>query len=107
MNIKRLTKEVAKVSAKYTKKYNIDPDGDWYILKLQEELGELIQAHLMMTGRARTKGKSKEELQKDFEKELADVMGQILLLAKYSEIDIEKVIDEKWLVYNRRKKKVN
>ncbi len=74
-------------------------------MKLQEELGELIQAHLMLTSRARTKGKTKEEMQKDFEKEIADVFGQILLLAKNYDVDIEKVLDEKWLVYNRRKKK--
>ena len=28
----------------------------WFILKLQEEVGELTQAHLVRTGQARTKG---------------------------------------------------
>ena len=83
MDIRTLTKEVDKVSLKYAKTFSIERDANWFVLKLQEELGELIQSYLMMTGKARTKGKSEEEIHEDFEKEIADVFSHVLLLAKH------------------------
>ena len=90
MNINKITEEIEEVSQKYAKKFNIDRNDDWFILKLQEELGELIQAHLMLTGRTRQKDKTKVEIKRDFEKEVTDVLGQILLVAKHHNIDLEK-----------------
>lgn len=101
--IKSLTEQVGKVADGYAEKFNIKPDGDWYVLKLQEELGELIQAHLMATNRARRKNKTDQELREDLEKEIADVFGMVLLLAKYNNVDIEKALEKKWLVWNKKK----
>lgn len=101
MNIKQLTEEVEKVSVSYTGKFGITRDSDWFILKLQEELGELIQSYLMMTGQARKKEKTEEELAKEFRSEVADVFSHVLLLAKHHNINIEKEIEEKWLVWNK------
>ena len=101
MDLKHIAKEVESVSQKYSGKFKVKRDSDWYILKLQEELGELIQSYLMMIGQARDKGKSAEELQKDFQKEIADVFCHVLLLAKHHEVDIEKEVNEKWLVWNK------
>lgn len=56
----------------------------------------------MLTGRARQKDKTKVEIKRDFEKEVADVLGQILLVARHHNIDLEKVIEEKWLVWNKK-----
>jgi NTP pyrophosphatase (non-canonical NTP hydrolase) len=104
MDIQSLTEAVDQVSRKYTKKYNIAPDNDWFVLKLQEELGELIQSYLMMSGKARKKGKSEQKLKEDFAKEFADVFCHVLLLAKHNNIDIEKEIKNKWLVWNKKTK---
>jgi NTP pyrophosphatase (non-canonical NTP hydrolase) len=104
MDLKHIAKEVEKVSQKYSGKFKVKRDSDWYILKLQEELGELIQSYLMMIGQARDKGKSEEELQKDFQKEIADVFCHVLLLAKHHGVDIEKEVNEKWLVWNKKSK---
>jgi NTP pyrophosphatase (non-canonical NTP hydrolase) len=101
MDIQEITKEVEKVSNRYSEKYNIERDSSWFILKLQEELGELIQSYLMMSGKARKKGKSEQEMREDFNKEIADVFCHVLLLAKYYKVDLEKEIDEKWLVWNK------
>lgn len=101
MDIKKLTEEVEKVSQNYTSKFNIDRDPSWFVLKLQEELGELIQTYLMMVGKARTKGKSNEELKADFNKEVADVFCHVLLLAKFNNVDLEKEIKEEWLIWNK------
>ncbi len=102
MDIKELTEEVEKISQKYTTLFKIKRDGDWYVLKLQEELGELIQSYLMMTERARTKEKSNDEMKKYFEKELADVFSHVLLLSKFYKIDLEKAVEEKWLSWNKK-----
>ena len=97
MNIKDLTKEVENISQIYSKKFNIDRDGDWFILKLQEELGELIQSYLMMIRQGRNKGKSEKEIKDNFRREVADVFSHVLLLAKFYKIDLEKEVEKKWL----------
>ena len=104
MNIATLTEEIKKVSKGYVNKFDIEPDSDWFILKLQEELGELIQSYLMMIGQARAKGKSTEELTKDFHKEVADVFCHVLLLAEHHQVDLEKEVRDKWLVWNEVEK---
>jgi len=100
MDIRTLQEEVEKTSLSYTKKFNIHRDSDWYILKLQEELGELIQSYLMMIGQAKKKNKTQKELDEDFRKEVADVFAHILLLAKHHGVDLEKEVKDKWLVWN-------
>ena len=100
MDVKQLSEEVEQVSRVYAEKFNIERDATWFILKLQEEVGELIQSYLMLAGKARTKGKSSEEIQAEFNKEVADVFCQVLLLAKFYNIDVEKEIEEKWLSCN-------
>ncbi len=101
MDIKTLTGEVERISLLYTNKFGIKRDSDWFILKLQEELGELIQCYLMMIGQARKKDKTEEELMQDFRKEVADVLAHVLLLAKHHKIDLEKEVEDKWLIWNK------
>ena len=101
MNIKDLTKEVEEVSKIYSKRFDIDRDGNWFILKLQEEMGELIQSYLMMIKQGRHKGKSPEEIKDNFRKEVADVFSHVLLLAKFYKIDLEKEVGEKWLTWKK------
>jgi NTP pyrophosphatase (non-canonical NTP hydrolase) len=101
MNIVSLTEEVEKVSKNYSKKFNIKRDSSWYVLKLQEELGELIQSYLMMKGKGRAKGKSADEIKMEFEQEVADVFCHVLLLAKHHGIDLSKATEEKWLKWNK------
>jgi NTP pyrophosphatase (non-canonical NTP hydrolase) len=97
MDVKQMTEIVELVSQLYAEKFNIERDANWFILKLQEEVGEVIQSYLMLTGKARTKGKSAEEIQVEFRKEVADVFCHVLLLANFYEVDLEKEMDAKWL----------
>ena len=57
-----LSDGVQAVSDLYAERCDIKRDDAWYLLKLQEELGELVQAHLRLTGRGRLKGQSVEAL---------------------------------------------
>jgi len=100
MDIHDLTEKIEKISQGYSKKFEFERDSDWFVLKLQEELGELIQSYLMVTGKARQKGKSKEEIRDEFEHEVADVLAHTLLLAKHFNVDLDKVFESKWLKWN-------
>jgi len=110
MEIQDLIQKIEAVSQKYSKQYKIKRSSSWFILKLQEEVGELTQSYMMMKGKARSKNKSKKEMRSDFEKELADVLCHVLLLANSNMVDIEKAVDEKWLSWYKKglqKKKLN
>jgi NTP pyrophosphatase (non-canonical NTP hydrolase) len=56
---------------------------------------------LMMTGRGRQKDKTKDQITEDFHKEMADVFCHVLLLARHHKINLEKEVEEKWLVWNK------
>ena len=66
MEISELSKRVEKLSARYGEHLGIERNGNWLGLKLQEEIGELTQAYLQVTGRARTKGKTPDEIRDGF-----------------------------------------
>lgn len=97
MDLRRLAQDVETISHKYASHYEIDRDDAWFLLKLQEEVGELTQAYLMRNGQARAKGRTQEELEADFRQEMADVLCQLLLMATHHGVDIEAEIRKKWL----------
>ncbi len=99
MEIVDITQKVENVSKIYTEKHSIDRDKNWFILKLQEETGELIQSYLSMIGKGRKRGKTQEELEKQFKHELADVFCHTLLIANKFNINLEEEISEKWLTW--------
>jgi NTP pyrophosphatase (non-canonical NTP hydrolase) len=97
MELIELMNKVEKASDSYAKEYGIKRDNDWFMMKLQEELGELTQKYLMMTGMARKKGLSDVQIKEDFEFELADLFCQVLLLANHNNVDVVDRIEKKWL----------
>ncbi len=102
MDIRQLSEEVETVSRQYAQTHHIERDETWFLLKLQEEVGELTQAYLMLAGQARQKGKTREELQGEFHQEIADTLCHVLLLARYHGVDLERIIREKWLSWNQK-----
>ena len=100
MDVHQLSQEVERVSRRYAETFSIERDATWFALKLQEEVGELTQAYLMLIGQARAKGLTREELRAGFHKEVADVFCHILLLANFHGVDLEKEVEEKWLSWN-------
>lgn len=97
MDIEVLSEQVERVSAGYASAFGIERDETWFLLKLQEEIGELTQAYLMRTGQARAKGHTPAELSAGFAAELADVLCHVLLLARAHDVDLPAEIDRKWL----------
>lgn len=102
MDLSTLTDELDTIASNYAKQFGITRDSNWFILKLQEEMGELIQSYLMKTGQARQKGKTKQEIDDDFRKEVADVFGMVLIFAKHHQIDLEQALEEKWMIWKKK-----
>lgn len=102
MELRALAQQIDAISRRYADVYGFERDADWLVLKLQEEVGELVQAWLAKTGRQRDKGHTREEIDCRFALELADAVGMLLALAEATGVDIEQAIDEKWLVWDRR-----
>jgi len=96
LNLAGLTADVARISDIYAAEHGIDRDkagaGDWALLKLQEELGELTAEHLRISGRAR--GEPNPRALGD---EAADVLGMLLIYCDRAGIDLEQAMRRKWL----------
>ncbi|MFB4280956.1 MULTISPECIES: pyrophosphatase [unclassified Nonomuraea] len=99
MDLRELSDEIESISKRYADRIGIERDDTWFLLKLQEEVGELTQAFLMLTGRARRKGRTEEELGDEFRAELADVVCHVLLMARHHGVDLEAEVERKWLAH--------
>lgn len=99
MQLNQLISQLEQVSQLYAKRFEIERNDAWFLLKLSEELGELTQSYLKMSGQARNQDASAAELQQRFEDEVADVLGQILLLSNHHQIDLSAALQRKWLKY--------
>lgn len=99
MTIQEITEKAECVSDKYSKEFGIEYTSDWFLLKLQEEFGEIARAHLMLTNRTRRKIASEQEGRRALADEIADVFAYVLLFAKQMDIDIEEAITHKWFAH--------
>jgi len=88
-----LADEVEIISRVYERLYGVQRTDDWLVLKLHEEVGELTQAYLARSGRSRDRGPGVDEA---FRAELADVLAQLLLVARRFDVDLEAEVDRKW-----------
>lgn len=100
MRLSELAHEVEAVSRIYAERHGIKRDDTWFLLKLQEEVGELTQAFLSRAGQARDKGRTAPEIESDFRAELADVLAHTLVMAGDFGVDLQQEIDQKWLAWN-------
>ena len=97
MSLKAATDPIQEVCDLYAERCDIARNDDWFLLKIQEELGELVQAHLKLTGPGRTKGASAAELEAARADEAADLLCQVLLYCRHFGIDPDAAIQRKWL----------
>jgi NTP pyrophosphatase (non-canonical NTP hydrolase) len=91
-----LAVQFEQASQAYAAANDVRRDEDWFVLKLQEELGELTQVWMKLTGRGRLRGKTEAELKQALADETADVLGHILLFAQAQGIDLDAAIERKW-----------
>lgn len=106
VQINDLSDDVEAVSAFYAQRHSIQRTDDWFVLKLNEEVGELTQAYLARAGQARDKGRKSAELEQDFRSELADVLAQVLLIARRFNVDLTEEVERKWLVWKPSQQRI-
>ena len=99
MHINELSGDVAAISAFYAQRHNIQRTDDWFVLKLNEEVGEHTQANLAGAGQARDKGARASSSNRTSGPSWADVLAQVLLIVRRFEVDLTEEIDRKWLVW--------
>jgi NTP pyrophosphatase (non-canonical NTP hydrolase) len=92
LTLAEISEAAERISDIYAGKYAIERNDDWFLLKLQEELGELAQAHLRLSGRGR--GQATEHDRAD---EAADVLCMLLLYCRRHDVDPEAAVRRKWL----------
>ncbi|MGO4352244.1 pyrophosphatase [Rhizobium sp. RAF36] len=95
--LSELAEKFEAASKAYAEANGVERDRDWFLLKLQEEMGELTQAWNRLTGRGRAKGRTSAEMKQDLADETADLLGHILLFARHNGIDLAPSVERKWL----------
>jgi len=94
--LRRLAHQFEVASVGYVEANGLERDPDWFVLKMQEELGELTQVWNKLTGRGRRRDRSESDLRSDLSDEAADLLGHVLLFALRNELDLEAAIERKW-----------
>jgi NTP pyrophosphatase (non-canonical NTP hydrolase) len=95
--LRELAARFETASQRYAALYGVERDEDWFLLKLQEELGELTQAWIKRTARGRPDPTANAEThQRKLEDETADLFGHVLLFAHRHELDLNAAIERKW-----------
>jgi NTP pyrophosphatase (non-canonical NTP hydrolase) len=98
MEFKEIQKKVVDNAINYGKKYGIEIDEDFALLKLYEEVGEFAQAVLIHRKKSRPeKFVSEEKSKEELAKELADVIGLVMVNAHLLDVDLEEAINKKWI----------
>ena len=98
MDFKELQKKAMQTAIYYGKKYKIEIDEDFAILKLCEEVGELAKAILVHRKKSRPeKHVSLKKSKQKIAEELSDVVGLAIVNAHLLDIDLEEAIDKKWI----------
>jgi NTP pyrophosphatase (non-canonical NTP hydrolase) len=99
MELKELQEKIIKNAERYCKEFDIKLDEDFALFKLYEEVGELAQDVLIHRKKCRPeKYLSEKESKEELAKEIADVLGMIIVVAHIFNIDIEGAINKKWII---------
>ncbi|MBN9306859.1 MAG: phosphoribosyl-ATP pyrophosphohydrolase [Devosia sp.] len=91
-----MSDRLAQVSDVYAQRTGIVRDDDWYVLKLQEEAGELVAEHLRLTGRGRLRDGGKAAALAARDDEAADLFAMVVLYCRHNGIDLETALARKW-----------
>lgn len=98
MNFKQLQTKIVAIARHNAKRDSITITDEYLIMKLTEELGEFVQSYLIHKKRCRpAKYKPTKDSKRELSKELADVLGILLVIAKTMHIDLEKALVKKWI----------
>lgn len=93
-DIDQLSDLAEQIAALYAERFGVERDATWYLGKMTEELGEVTSAYLKLHGQGRGEG-----THTDLEDEVADLLGFVLLFARWQGIDAGAALERKWGAY--------
>jgi NTP pyrophosphatase (non-canonical NTP hydrolase) len=96
MNLKEAALHCEKAWSQFAEKFQIHRDDEFYLFKMQEELGELTRAFLELRGSEKTSKTTAEELKKQLASDIASLVGNALILALHFDVDLEATIKHKF-----------
>ena len=106
MKLKNVQKQVTKVFLDNLKRDKIKISDDYLMVKLGEEVGELMQAYIIHKKKCRPeKYLTPKKSKKGVAKELSDVVCLSLIISKILKIDLEEAITKKWITKEWVKKR--
>lgn len=94
--LRELADQFEMASLGYVEAHGLERDADWFVLKMQEELGELTQVWNKLTGRGRRRDRPESDLRNDLADEAADLLGHVLLFARRNDLDLLSAVERKW-----------
>lgn len=98
MNFQELQKRIIDIFQEGVKRDNIKTNDDYFIMKIGEEVGELVQAYLVYKKQCRpAKYLADEEAKKFVAKELSDVLALVFMISNALDINLEEAIEKKWI----------
>ncbi len=96
LDVLQLRDRIAAACDDYARSLGVEPKSDWLVLKTVEEAGELVQAFLRFSKRARDHGLPESALKRALDDEVADLVGFSLVLAKHFDVDLLAALERKW-----------
>ncbi|MBT5022188.1 hypothetical protein HOK51_01765 [Candidatus Woesearchaeota archaeon] len=106
MEFKNLQTQITKIFLANLKRDKIKISEDYLMLKINEELGEFMQAYLVHKKKCRPeKYLYSTQSKKEMAKELSDVVGLAFVISKILKIDLEEALTKKWITREWVKKK--
>jgi|SRR3989338_2653008 len=98
MDIKELQKKTMLNAKQYGEEFNVPINEEFVVVKMMEEVGEFAEAILRYRKHCRPhKYVSHEEAKHMLGEELADIVGIALVGAELFGIDLDSVLQEKWV----------
>ncbi|MFH1173998.1 MAG: hypothetical protein V1725_02625 [archaeon] len=98
MELNELQEQITNIFLSNLKRDKIALSDDYLMMKITEELGELMQSYIVHKKRCRPeKYLSAEESKRAFTKELADVTGLVFAIASVMDVDLEEALVKKWI----------
>lgn len=99
ISLAEVQRQAMAVNDIYVETFGLTRDGLMLVGKMTEEMGEVASAYLKLHGRARGADGDPEALRRDFEDELADLLGFLAVLAETEGVDLSEAFARKWGKY--------
>jgi NTP pyrophosphatase (non-canonical NTP hydrolase) len=94
--LRNLSIDVQAVYRRYVAHYQLVTDDAWFVLKLGEEVGELVRAFVRLRDRPLA-AEERRALEDNFAEECADVLCMLILVAARNGVDLATAVEKKWL----------